>query len=144
MFGSWLRKTKNKQVDAETLPSKMIRTIGVYNSLLNTYPNHVIDVSWLPANKETMAQLFKMIITSGEQYGNSEHRKTTEAYWRLLSHFQPGVGSVPIDIEISKDNPTVAVWTERAERVIGLLEAAIAEGERYEREIERLRQQHRR
>lgn len=143
MFGLWRKKTTNKQTP-ETLPEQVTRMIGVYSSILNTYPNHVIDASWLPTNKETMAQLFKTIITSGAHYGNEEHRKTTEGYWRLLSHFQPGVGSVPIDTEISKDNPTVAVWEERAQRLLGLLETAIAEGERYEREIEQLRQQHRR
>jgi hypothetical protein len=40
----------------------------------------------------------------------------------LLSHFQPGVGAVPIDVEISKDNPTVKEWRERKERVEKWLE----------------------
>ena len=61
----------------------------------------------------------------------------------MLSHFQPGVGAVPIDIEISKDNPTVKEWRERKGRVEKWLEIAIAEDEKYEREIEFFRQRRR-
>jgi hypothetical protein len=61
----------------------------------------------------------------------------------LLSHFQPDVGAVPIEIEISKDNPTVKEWRERKERDEKWLEIAIAEEEKYQREIELFRQQRR-
>ena len=70
-------------------------------------------------------------------------RKAAENWWCLLSHFQPGVGAVPIDVEISKDNPTVKEWRERKERVEKWLEIAIAEDEKYEREIELFRRQQR-
>jgi hypothetical protein len=143
MFG-WLKKTTNKQVPPETFANESTSILGIYTSILHSYPHHLIDESWLPANKETMARLFRLILTSEEQYPNEAHRERTEAYWRALSLFQPGVGSVPIDTEISKDNPTVAVWRERAARAEVWLDIAIAEGERYEREIERLGQQRRR
>ena len=86
-----------------------------------------------------MIHLFKLHIAGGEKFGDETHRDRTESYWSMLSRFQPGVGSSPIDIEISKDNPTVAVWRERAARVGKWLEIANAEAEKYEREIERLR-----
>jgi hypothetical protein len=66
---------------------------------------------------------------------NNEMREAAENWWRLLSHFQPGAGPMPIDVEISKGNPTVKQWRERKERVEKWLEVAIAENEEYERQI---------
>jgi hypothetical protein len=143
MFG-WLKKITNKQVSRDTFADDITRVVGTYGSILNSYPHHIIDASWLPASKENMAHIFKLIITAGERYEDEAQRGTTENYWCMLSRFQAGVGGVPIDIEISKDNPTVTVWRERAARVGKWLEIANAEADKYEREIEQLRQQRQR
>ena len=139
MFG-WLKKKTAKQATSEPFADSASRAISVYGSILNSYPHHIIDASWLPAQKESMIQIFKLLIAGGQKFENQNHRDRTESYWSMLSRFQPGVGSLPIDVEISRDNPTVAVWRERAARVEKWLEIANAEAEKYEREIERLRQ----
>ncbi len=140
MFG-WLKKITNKQVSRDTFADNITRVVSIYGSILNSYPHHIIDTTWLPASKDNMVHIFKLMITAGERYGDEAKRGTTENYWYMLSRFQAGVGGVPIDFEISKDNPTVAVWRERAARVEKWLEIASAEAGKYEREIEELRQQ---
>lgn len=139
MFG-WLKKKSAKQTAPEPFADGASRVISVYGSILNSYSHHIIDASWLPAPKESMIQIFKLLIAGGQKFENETHRDRIESYWSMLSRFQPGVGSIPIDVEISKDNPTVAVWRERAARLEKWLEIANAEAEKYEREIERLRQ----
>ena len=135
MFG-WLRKNKPEQVPAE----ENMRILHTYAALLQAHPHHVLDASWLPADKQKMIEIFKLLLLAGP---DDEMRKAAENWWCLLSHFQPGVGAVPIDVEISKDNPTVKEWRERKERVERWLEIAIAEDEKYEREIALFRQQRR-
>ena len=143
MFG-WLKNFTKSKVPREELTDSMTRAVSVYASILNSYPHHIIDSSWLPANKDNMIRLFKMLINAGEHFDDETHRETTENYWSMLSRFQTGIGGVPIDVEIAKDNPTVAVWRERAARVGKWLEISNAEAEKYEREIEELRRHRRR
>jgi len=140
MFG-WLRKNKSRQVFAEKMTQEMTRIVSTYVALLKAHPHHVMDSSWLPADKQKMVELFKISWLAGNARNNDEMRKAAENWWCLLSHFQPGVGAVPIDVEISKDNPTVREWRERQERVEKWLEIAVAEDEKYEREIEAFRQE---
>lgn len=116
-----------------------MRLVHTYAALLQAHPHHIIDASWLPADKPTMIEIFKLLLSGP----NEKIRKSAEDWWCLLSHFQPGVGAVPIDIEISKDNPTVKEWRERKERVEKWMEIGIVESEKYEREIEFFRQQRR-
>jgi hypothetical protein len=140
MFG-WLWKNKPTQISAENGSRKkaeeITRIVNTYVALLQAHPHHVLDASWLPADKQTMIEIFKLSWLAG----NDKMRKDAETWWSLLSHFQPGVGPVPIDVEISKDNPTVKEWRERAARVKKWLEIAIAEDEKYGREIALFRQQ---
>ena len=86
-----------------------------------------------------MIEIFKISWLASNAKNNAEMRKATENWWCLLSHFQPDVGAVPIDLDISKDNPTVKEWRERKERVEKWLKIAIAEDEKYEREIARFK-----
>jgi hypothetical protein len=134
MFG-WLTKNKPRQVSAEKMTQEMTRIVSTYVALLKSHPHHVMDASWLPADKQKIIEIFKISCLAGSE--------AAENWWCLLSHFQPGVGAVPIDVEISNDNPTVKEWLERKERVEKWLEIAIAEDEKYEREIEFFRQQRR-
>jgi hypothetical protein len=138
MFG-WLRKNKPRPVSAEKLTQEMTRIVSTY--VAKAYPHHIMDASWLPADKEKMIEIFKISWLASNVRDNDEMRRAAENWWCLLSHFQPGVGAVPINVEISKDNPTVKEWRERKERVEKWLEIAIAEDEKYEREIELFRQQ---
>ncbi len=129
------RREKPEQEPAENV----MRLVHTYVALLQAHPHHIMDASWLPADKRTMIEIFKLSLSAS----NEEIRKSAENWWGLLSHFQPGVGAVPIDIEISKDNPTVKEWRERKGRVEKWLEIAVAEDEKYDREIEFFRQQRR-
>ena len=106
MFG-WLRKNESRQVFAEIMSQEMTRIVKTYVALLKAYPHHVMDASWLPADKQKMIEIFKISWLAGDVRDNDEMRKAAENWWCLLSHFQPGVGAVPIDVEISADNPTV-------------------------------------
>lgn len=133
MFG-WPRKNKPGQVSAE----ENMRILQTYVALLQAHPHHVLDASWLPADKQKMIEIFKLLLLGGP---DDELQKKLVDWWCLLSHFQPGVGAVPIDVEISKGNPTVKEWRERKERVEKWLEIGIAEDEQYESEIELFRQQ---
>jgi len=135
MFG-WLGKNKAGQVSAE----ENMRILHAYAALLQAHPHHVLDASWLPADKQKMIEIFKLLLLAGP---DDELRKKLENWWCLLSHFQPGVGAVLIDVEISKDNPTVKEWREREERVEKWLEIGIAEDEKYKREIDFFRQRRR-
>ena len=53
MFG-WLKKKVAKQATSETFADGASRVLGLYGSILNSYPHHIIDGSWLPATKESM------------------------------------------------------------------------------------------
>ncbi len=139
MFG-WLRQNKPTQVSAEKMTNEMARILNTYVALLKAHPHHVIDASWLPADKPKMIEIIKTSWLAAHLRDNDEMRKAAENWWCLLSHFQSGVGAVPIDVEISKDNPTVKEWRERKERLEKWLEIATADDEKYEREIELFRQ----
>jgi hypothetical protein len=134
MFG-WLKKNKPRQVFAEKIAQEMTRIVHTYVALLKAHPNHFMDASWLPADKQKMIEVFKISWLAG----NNEMREEVENWWCLLSRFQAGVGSTPISYEISKDNPAVKEWYKRQERVEPLLNIATAEDEIYEREIERFK-----
>lgn len=142
MFG-WLKKNKPRPVSPEHMTQEMTGIVSAYVALLKAYPHHVVDASWLPADKLNMIDVFKISWLAGNVRDNDEMRKAAENWWCLLSHFQPGVGAVPIDVEISKDNPTVKEWLERKERVEKWIKIAIAEAEIYEREVAFFRRQRR-
>jgi hypothetical protein len=141
MFG-WLRKNKPKQVSPEQMSEEMTRIMNTYIALLKAHPRHVLEASWLPADKERMIEIFKILWLAADVQDLNEMREATENYWCQLSLFQPGVGGVPISFDISKDNPTVKEWRERKERVEKWLEFASAEREKHESEIEHFQQQH--
>ena len=107
MFG-WLRRNKPKKYDTarQDTATWMVFT---YIALLQTYPHHFMDTSWLPADKQTMTELFKLFWLEA----NNEFRKKAENWWRLLARFQSGVGEMPMSFEILKDNPTVREFYER-------------------------------
>ena len=142
MFG-WLKKNNPTQVSAEKQAQEMTRIVNTYVALLKANPNHIMDESWLPVDKKKMVEIFKISWLAGNAQGNDDMRMEVENWWCLLSHFQRGVGIVPIDIEISKDNPTVKEWYERKERVEKWLGMAMSEDEKYEREIDLFRHQSR-
>ena len=124
-----------EQHGGEAFPEEGTRMVTDYAALLQKHPQHFMDASWLPADKQKMIEIFKMLWLEGAE----AQRKTVEDWWCLLSRFQAGVGAIPITWEISKDNPIVKVWRERYERVNPLLEIGLAENEIHEREIERLK-----
>jgi hypothetical protein len=128
------RPGETEQETAENIT----RLVHTYVALLQAHPHHIIDASRLPADKQMMIEIFKLSLLAP----NEEIRKSAENWWCLLSRFQPGVGAVPIDFEISKDDPTVKEWRERRERVEKWVEMAAAEDEKYEREIERFKISH--
>ena len=142
MFG-WLRKNKPRQVPAEKTGQEITRIVGTYTALLEKHPLDIMDASWLPADKQKMTHIFRVLWLAASADNNDKMRRETESYWCLLSHFQPGVGEVPLAVDISKDNPTVEEWRKRKERVEPFMQTAVAEKEIYEREIELLRRQQR-
>jgi hypothetical protein len=135
MFG-WLRKNKPKQISSERMSEEMTRIMSTYIALLNAHPHHVLDESWLPADKNGMIEVFKILWLGANVQNLKEMREVTEDYWCRLSLFQLGVGGVPISFDISKDNPTVKEWHERKERVEKWLKLATAEREKYGSDIE--------
>jgi hypothetical protein len=133
MFG-WLRKNKPKQISPEQM-SKETRIMHTYMELLRAYPHHVLEESWLPADKKGMIEIFKILWLGANVQNLTKMREVIEDYWCRLSLFQLGVGSVPISFEISKDNPTVKEWYDRKERVEKWLNLAAAERKKYESDI---------
>jgi hypothetical protein len=127
-----LRKDNRRQALAE----ETMRILNTYSELLVAYPHHFLDASWLPADKQKIIEIFKVLLSSGPP---DESQKKLENWWCLLSRFQPGVGAMPITYEILKDNPPVKEWYERIEQTERWLEIAVAELEVYEREIERFK-----
>jgi hypothetical protein len=123
------------------MTQEMTRVVNTYVALLKAHPHHVMDASWLPADKWRMIKIFKIWWLAGDVIDNDDMRGAAENWWSLLSRFQPGVGAVPIDYEISEDNLTVREWSERAERVGKWLEIGVAEMEKYGSEIELFRHQ---
>ena len=126
-----LRKNKPREVSAE----ENMRILQTYFALLQAHPHHFMDASWLPAHKQKMIELFKILWLAG----NDEMRKKTENWWCLLSRFQPGLGGMPITFEISKGNPTAKEWREREAQVEPWLETGISEEILYESEIKRFK-----
>jgi hypothetical protein len=130
------RDTQREEESARTTKANMGRILHTYAALIKAYPDHFMDVSWLPADKQKMIEVFKLSWLLAD---DDKGRKIAEDWWHLLTRFQPGVGEMPLVIEISKDNPTVKEWRERKALVEPLLEKGIAEDEIYEREIERFK-----
>ncbi len=135
MFG-WLRKNTPKKISPEQMSEEMTRIMNTYIALLKAHPHHVLEESWLPADKKRMIEIFKILWLGANVQDLKEMREVTEDYWCGLSLFQLGVGGVPISFDISKDNPTVKEWYERKERVEKWLKLATAEREKYESDIE--------
>jgi hypothetical protein len=135
----WNKTSQLKSTSPTNSPpdrEELGRILHTWAALITTHPDHFMDVSWLPVNKQKMIEVFKLSwLLSGDDKG----RKIAEDWWHLLTRFQPGVGEMPLVIDISKDNPTVKVWRERNALVTPLLEKAIAEVEIYNREIERFK-----
>jgi hypothetical protein len=128
------RPAETEQEPAENIT----RLVHTYVALLQAHPHHIMDASWLPADKRSMIEIFKLSLLAP----NEKIRKSAENWWCLLSRFQAGVGGVPLSFEIPKDNPTVGEWYKRKEKVEKWLKLGTAELETYEREIDRFKISH--
>ncbi len=109
-----------------------MRILRTYFALLQAHPHQIMGASWLPADKQKMTEIFKLLLLAGP---DNELGKKLEDRWCLLSHFQP----VLVQCSSTLRCPTTKEWRERKERVEKWLEIAIAEDEKYEREIERFK-----
>jgi hypothetical protein len=133
MFGWLTRKTRR-----ETLKRKMPRILHAYTALNATYPEKIMDTSWLPADKQTMIEIFKI---AWLQANSSETRNWIETGWTLLGWFQDGVGDIPIDVRTPKDTPLdkyLEISTQKHE----WLNVVLAECELRAREKEQFKTAH--
>lgn len=76
--------------------------IAQYGELLEEYPAAYMDESWLPVSKKKMRIVFK---AAWKMAPTAEMRNYVEVAWTLLSMFQRGIGSIPVDAAARDGTP---------------------------------------
>jgi hypothetical protein len=89
----WLKSSILRR-SPELNPSDVSRIMAKYGELLERYPTAYMDEGWLPVSKKQMRLVFK---AAWKIAPTAEMRNYVEVAWPLLSMFQPGIGSIPVD-----------------------------------------------
>jgi hypothetical protein len=90
---------RREEESARTIKANMGRILHTYAALMKAYPDHFMDVSWLPVDKQKMIEVFKL---SWSLAGDDKGREIAEDWWHLLTRFQPGVGECPSPLKFQK------------------------------------------
>jgi hypothetical protein len=90
---AWLKSFMLRRY-REPNASDVSKIIAKYGELLEKHPAAYMDESWLPASKEKMRLAFR---AAWKIAPTAEMRSYVEVVWPLLSMFQPGIGSIPVD-----------------------------------------------
>lgn len=68
----WMaEKNKPRQVSAGKMAQEMTRIVDTYVALLEAQPHHVMDASWLPADKQKMIEIFKISWLASNERDNA-------------------------------------------------------------------------
>jgi hypothetical protein len=93
---SWIKDRRNRATEAHFIES-VPRVLAEYGKLLEKFPAAYIDEAWLPLKKLGMKRALKI---GWKLAKDDEQREWIKIGWTLLSQFQKGVGSKPIDSNI--------------------------------------------
>src|SRR5260370_14361055 len=99
---SWIKDRRNRAAEAHFIES-VPRVLAEYGKLLEKFPAAYIDEARLPLKKLGMKRALKI---GWKLAKDDEQREWIKIGWTLLSQFQKGVGSKPIDSNIiTQENP---------------------------------------
>jgi len=134
----WLKKRKARAANDQfnrAVPEILAR----YGELLEKYPACYVDETWLPVSKGMMKEALKRGWLLAK--GNEQLREHVKVGWTLLSTFQKGVGSKPLDTADLSD-PLTAEGMATLNRIVdfGKLSQAEMDSDRDEMQ-EFIRQQ---
>ena len=101
MFG-WFKRTTPERRSGSHLAEAVPQILIAYGDLLAKHPSAIMDTSWLPVDKRTMVQVFKIAWLGAM---TDEARNSIEVGWALLPNFQEGVGETPITAALPEDQP---------------------------------------
>ena len=106
MFG-WLRKNKPRQVPAEKTGQEITRIVGTYTALLEKHPLDIMDASWLPADKQKMTYIFRVLWLAASADNNDKMRRETEATGACCPIFSPVLVKCPSQLIFLR---TIRLW----------------------------------
>jgi hypothetical protein len=114
----------------ESTPTKLTTAdvpdiLGKFGALMEKYPTAYIDETWLPASKDQMRLVFK---AAWKMAPNAELRNHIDMACLFLSHFQPGIGPVPMDFKVPEDLSSESM--AQLDRYVQLQKVALAEAEK--------------
>jgi hypothetical protein len=96
-----------------------------FGALMEKHPIAYMDESWLPVSKDQMRLVFK---AACKMAPNAVLRNHIEVGWTFLSHFQPGIGQVPVEGNAPRDLSDESL--ARFDRYLELSKIAFAETEK--------------
>ena len=79
----------------ERLEKQTLQILKEYAKLHAKFPRCVIDISWLPADKQRIVEVIKLAWLTAE---DDKTRARLERHWMFLSQFQYDVGATPIQV----------------------------------------------
>jgi hypothetical protein len=122
----------------QTLPADALQILIDYSALQEDFPDCVIDTSWLPADKEKMKDVLKL---SWLHATNDTARDWVATGWYLLSHFQDGVGQIPIPVyRKTPKNLPINRLIDHADEQGRWFDRMFADGELLAREFDEFKQ----
>jgi len=121
----WLSRKWRDPLSGNRLSDAVPQILSAYGELLTKYPSAIIDASWLPVDKKTMINVFKIAWLGAK---TDEARNWIEVGWALLSNFQEDVGSRPITAELP-DNLSLEESIAALDKYTLWAKLALAEGD---------------
>jgi hypothetical protein len=76
------------------------------------FPRCVIDISWLPADKQRIVEVIKFAWLTAK---DDKTRARLEGDWMFLSQFQYGVGATPIQV-FSRTSAKISRWPSKEQK----------------------------
>jgi hypothetical protein len=83
-----------------------------YAKLHAEFPRCVIDISWLPADKQRIVEVIKFAWLTAK---DDKTRARLEGNWMFLSQFQYGVGATPIQV-FSRTSAKISRWPSKEQK----------------------------
>jgi hypothetical protein len=121
------RLTEKAAVAMSPELDRAISAVEKLGSLIEIYPNAILDESALPESKARMKVLLRVAMAAFRD--DPARIELLRIAWLMLGHFQPGIGPTPLVPPTMNSARPIQTDADAWERWANLLDAATAEGQ---------------